>query len=53
MEFKDVKGFEPYYSVTDTGKVFSKRTKIFLKPYVNTGGYLRVNLVVNGTATHA
>lgn len=53
MEFKDVKGFEPYYSVTDTGKVFSKRTKIFLKPYVNTGGYLRVNLVVNGTTTHA
>lgn len=50
---RDVKGFESYYGITDDGRVFSKRNQIFLKPYVNTGGYLRVNLTVGGKTTHA
>lgn len=48
----DVKGFEGIYAVTDHGRVWSWKRKIWLKPF-NTGsgsGYCTVRLSVNGKA---
>ena len=47
---KDVKGYEGLYAVTSCGKVWSYRRQKFLKPRVNRGGYLYVNLSKNGKA---
>lgn len=46
---KDIRGFEGLYGVDIVGNIYSlkhtsSRRKRKLKPYVNTGGYLRVNL---------
>lgn len=46
---KDIKHYEGLYAVDEKGNVWSlkhtsSRRKGILKPYVNTGGYLRVNL---------
>lgn len=46
---KDIIGYEGLYEINESGEVFSKittasRRKGKLKPYVNVGGYLRVNL---------
>lgn len=41
---KDVVGYEGRYTVTETGMVWSSKTKRWLKPRMHTGGYLRVNL---------
>lgn len=45
----DIKDFEGLYSIDEFGTVYSliqnnSRRKGVLKPYINTGGYLRVNL---------
>lgn len=45
---KDIKGYEGLYAVTSCGKVWSYRSKKFLKPYDNGFGYLYVNLNKNG-----
>ena len=45
---KDIKGYEGLYAVTSCGKIWSYRSKIFLKPQVNKDGYLRVGLWKNG-----
>jgi hypothetical protein len=46
---KEIKGYEGLYAVDKQGNIWSllhnsSRRKGKLKPYVNTGGYLRVNL---------
>ena len=41
---KDIKNYEGLYAITSCGKVWSYRTKKFLKPYGNKNGYLRVGL---------
>ena len=41
---KDIKNYEGLYAITSCGKVWSYRTKKFLKPYGNKNGYLRVDL---------
>lgn len=46
---KEIKGYEGLYAIDENGNVWSlvhnsSRRKKKLKPYVNTGGYLRVNL---------
>lgn len=41
---KDIKGYEGLYAVTSCGKVWSYRSKIFLKPKVRKDGYLEVSL---------
>lgn len=46
-EWKDVVGFEGYYLVSNTGKVFSTRSEKLLKQK-KCNGYRRVNLSVNG-----
>lgn len=54
---KDIKGYEGLYEISETGEVFSKvttasRRKGKLKPFVNVGGYLRVNLYdISGNPT--
>lgn len=46
MEIKDISGFDNY-QITDDGRVWSKKNKIWLKP-VEVCGYLRVSLYKNG-----
>ena len=41
--FKLISGF-PGYLITEYGKVWSKQTSKFLKPYTNNRGYLAVSL---------
>ena len=41
---KDIKNYEGLYAITSCGKVWSYKTKKFLKPYGNKNGYLRVDL---------
>lgn len=41
---KDIKDFEGLYAVTSCGKVYSYRSKKFLKPRVHRDGYLIVAL---------
>lgn len=49
---KGIPGYEELYGVDDEGNVWSLRNQIILKPYVNTGGYLRVNLCDSGKMQH-
>ena len=42
--WKDIKGYEGLYQVSDEGRVFSVRRNIIMKPTVNKIGYLIVNL---------
>ena len=44
---KDIKGYEGHYAVTSCGKVWSYKTKRFLKPKIGAGGYLVVSLCKN------
>lgn len=48
MEWKDVKGYEEYYSISSTGKLLSKRREKLMKTHIDIGGYERVELNKNG-----
>ena len=45
---KDIDGYEGLYAITSCGKVWSYRTKKFLKPWFNGCGYLYVGLHKDG-----
>lgn len=45
-EMKDVAGF-PDYQITKDGKIWSKKSKKFLKPRPDKDGYLRVDIYRN------
>ena len=45
---KDVVGYEGLYAVTSCGKVYSYKSKKFLKPWINKDGYLVVKLRKDG-----
>ena len=45
--FRPVKGYEEMYEVSNLGRVWSIRKKLFLKPYINIWGYYRVTFTVN------
>ena len=49
-EWKDVIGYEDYYKVSNTGKVFSKRKNKFMTQFENDKGYLYVILSKNKKA---
>lgn len=49
---RDIPGYEGLYGVDEVGNVWSHRNKLILKPYVNTGGYLKVNLCKPGKMEH-
>lgn len=46
--WKDVKGFESYFQVSDQGSVFSKRTGIILSQTLLKSGYLVINTRIGG-----
>ena len=41
---KDIKNYEGLYAITSCGKVWSYKSKRFLRPFSNTKGYLQVEL---------
>lgn len=41
---KDIKGYEGLYAITSCGKVWSYKSKKFLKPRKRKDGYLDINL---------
>ena len=45
---KDVVGYEGLYAVTSCGKVYSYKSKKFLKPLSDKDGYLCIKLYKNG-----
>ena len=45
---KDIVGYEGLYAITSCGKVWSYRSKIFLKPQTDKDGYLIVGLHKEG-----
>lgn len=45
---KDIIGYEGLYSITSCGKVWSYRSKKFLKPQNNNKGYLQIMLHKDG-----
>lgn len=47
---KDIKGYEGLYAVTEDGKIYSYRSKKFLKQKIDRYGYLIVNLSKNKKA---
>lgn len=54
---RDIPGYEGLYAADTEGVIWSLMTTVGrragpLKPYVNTGGYLRVNLFKNGKCHH-
>lgn len=54
---KDIAGYEGKYGVSEDGNVWTLNPPggtgpRILKPFVNTGGYLRVNLCSGGKAEH-
>ena len=52
-EWRDIPGFEGLYAVTSCGKVWSYKSKQFLKPVDNGHGYLKVCLYKNGKSKQA
>lgn len=49
---KDIKDYEGLYAITSCGKVWSYRSKKFLKPFLSNSGYLLTDLVKDGTKKH-
>ena len=49
--WKDVPGYEQYYMVSNTGKMFSKFSNRLLTPWMTSHGYMRVSLRLNKTKT--
>lgn len=45
---KDIKGFEGKYAITEDGRVWSYKNKIYLKPILDKDGYIQVNLYKDG-----
>ncbi len=43
-EWKEIKGYEEYYLISDKGNVFSKRKNRIMSPTMNSKGYYRVEL---------
>ena len=46
--WKDIKGYEGLYQISDQGNVFSVRSNKILKLGLKSGGYKKVNLSKNG-----
>ena len=49
---KDIKGYEGLYAITEDGKVWSYRRKIYLKPHTDCYHNLRIGLSQDGILTH-
>lgn len=51
MMWKEIKGFEGLYQVDECGNVLNLKKGVFLKPFDNGNGYLKVHLLKNGKDT--
>lgn len=51
-EWKDVKGFENRYKISNKGNCWSQISGKMMKPVKDTNGYLFVNLKINGKSKH-
>lgn len=52
-QYRDIQGYEGLYQVTSWGRVYSVKSKGFIKPYITHKGYARVDLYdTNGKRTH-
>lgn len=49
---KDIKCYEGLYAITEDGKVYSYRSKKYLSPYKNKGGYLIATLSKQNIKEH-
>lgn len=49
---RDIKNFEGKYAITEDGRVWSYRSKKYLKPLVDKDGYLFVHLWDKGSHTY-
>ena len=50
--WKDIKGYEGLYQVSDNGEVMNVKTKRIMKLYKNKGGYFTVHLSKNRKKKH-
>ena len=46
--WRDIKGYEGLYKVSNLGRIKSIRNNIYLKPNLQSNGYLRISLSKNG-----
>ncbi len=49
---REIKGYEGLYAITSCGKVWSYRSKKFLKPIITKNGYYMVRLIVDYKVEH-
>lgn len=52
MKWRDVKGAESLYAVSDEGDVFSKSTQRVMKQYKNNSGYMCVHIKGKAKTVH-
>ncbi|MEY3232715.1 MAG: hypothetical protein RLZ54_1009 [Candidatus Parcubacteria bacterium] len=50
LKFKELKGYEDYYLISECGKIYSKRTNKLINPFITKSGYLRIELNVNNVS---
>ena len=48
-ELVDIPEYEKHYAITCSGKIWSYKSKKWLKQRLNDWGYLKVNLSKNGS----
>ena len=46
--WKDIKGYEGLYQVSNLGRVYSLTSKKVIKPHYNNSGYLKIDLYKDG-----
>lgn len=51
MDLVKIKGYEDYYAINKAGQIYSFRSKKFLTPFKDRGGYWFVNFNINGVRT--
>lgn len=49
---RDIIGYEPFYKITDQGRIYSKIRNRYLKPYPNPKGYLLIDLRGKAYSVH-
>lgn len=51
-EWKEIKGYEELYRISNTGKIYSNITNKFIKPFINNGNYYEVVLKKEKRSKH-
>lgn len=50
--WKPIEGYETFYKISNTGKVFSVRKNIVMKTYINNSGYECIKVKSQGRSRH-